>query len=103
MHIPICSSLASITVSGDWLPRSSSSTDQVSRCCALSDQLLATASICKQWELVINIAHRTAVERNPDLSTALIGMGQTLFSNKLFPEAAVCFEHAIPKVCCYLR
>ncbi|CAD6340100.1 unnamed protein product [Miscanthus lutarioriparius] len=41
---------------------------------------------------------RTAVERNPDLSTALIGMGQTLFSNKLFPEAAVCFEHAIPKI-----
>jgi len=103
MHIPICLSLASITVSGDWLPRSSSSTDQVSRCCALSDQLLATASICKQWELVINIAHRTAVERNPDLSTALIGMGQTMFSNRLFPEAAVCFEHAIPKVCCYLR
>ncbi|XP_066380089.1 ALBINO3-like protein 2, chloroplastic isoform X5 [Miscanthus floridulus] len=41
---------------------------------------------------------RTAVERNPDLSVALIGMGQTLFSNKLFPEAAVCFEHAIPKI-----
>ncbi|XP_066324439.1 ALBINO3-like protein 3, mitochondrial [Miscanthus floridulus] len=41
---------------------------------------------------------RTAVERNPDLSTALIGMGQTLFSNRLFPEAAVCFEHAIPKI-----
>ncbi|OQU75925.1 hypothetical protein SORBI_3010G055700 [Sorghum bicolor] len=41
---------------------------------------------------------RTAVERNPDLSTALIAMGQTLFSNKLFPEAAVCFEHAIPKI-----
>ncbi|KAJ1258220.1 hypothetical protein BS78_10G058500 [Paspalum vaginatum] len=41
---------------------------------------------------------RTAIERNPDLSTALIGMGQTLFSNRLFPEAAVCFEHAIPKI-----
>lgn len=41
---------------------------------------------------------RTAVERNPDLYTALIGMGQTLFSNRLFPEAAVCFEHAIPKI-----
>jgi hypothetical protein len=64
---------------------------------------LAAISIFKQWELVINVAHRTAVERNPDLSTALIAMGQTLFSNKLFPEAAVCFEHAIPKVCCYLR
>ncbi|KAL6606119.1 hypothetical protein ACP70R_041772 [Stipagrostis hirtigluma subsp. patula] len=41
---------------------------------------------------------RTAVERNPDMSTALIGMGQTLFSNRLFPEAAECFEHAIPKI-----
>ncbi|OEL34209.1 ALBINO3-like protein 3, mitochondrial [Dichanthelium oligosanthes] len=41
---------------------------------------------------------RTAVERNPDLSTALIGMGQTLFSNRLFPEASECFKHAIPKI-----
>uniref|UniRef100_A0A453QUZ4 Uncharacterized protein n=1 Tax=Aegilops tauschii subsp. strangulata TaxID=200361 RepID=A0A453QUZ4_AEGTS len=40
---------------------------------------------------------RTAIEKNPDLHIALIGMGQTLFSNKLFPEASVCFEHAIPK------
>lgn len=103
MHIPICLSSASITVSGHGLPRSSHSTDQVSWRSALSDQLLATISVCKQWELVINIAHRTAVERNPDLYTALIGMGQTLFSNRLFPEAAVCFEHAIPKVCCLPR
>jgi len=50
-----------------------------------------------------NVTHRTAVERNPDLSTALIGMGQTLFSNRLFPEASECFKHAIEKVCCYLR
>ncbi|KAL6898076.1 hypothetical protein ACP4OV_006672 [Aristida adscensionis] len=41
---------------------------------------------------------RTAVERNPELSTALIGMGQTLFSNRFFPEAAECFDHAIPKI-----
>ncbi|RLM54664.1 ALBINO3-like protein 2, chloroplastic [Panicum miliaceum] len=41
---------------------------------------------------------RTAVERNPDLSTALIGMGQTLFSNRLFPEASECFKHAIEKI-----
>lgn len=41
---------------------------------------------------------RTAIEKNPDLCTALIGMGQTLFSNRLFPEAAECFEHAIPKI-----
>ncbi|CAN6172709.1 unnamed protein product [Urochloa humidicola] len=41
---------------------------------------------------------RTAVERNPELSTALIGMGQTLFSNKLFPEASECFKHAIEKI-----
>ncbi|XP_037466953.1 ALBINO3-like protein 2, chloroplastic [Triticum dicoccoides] len=41
---------------------------------------------------------RTAIEKNPDLHIALIGMGQTLFSNKLFPEASVCFEHAIPKI-----
>lgn len=43
--------------------------------------------------------HRTAIEKNPDLSTALIGMGQTLFSNRLFAEAGECFEHAVPKVC----
>ncbi|WVZ82312.1 hypothetical protein U9M48_029587 [Paspalum notatum var. saurae] len=49
-------------------------------------------------QLMNNVTYRTAVERNPDLSTALIGMGQTLFSNRLFPEAAVCFEHAIPKI-----
>lgn len=41
---------------------------------------------------------RTAIEKNPDLHVALIGMGQTLFSNKLFPEASLCFEHAIPKI-----
>lgn len=41
---------------------------------------------------------RTAIEKNPDLFTALIGMGQTLFSNRLFPEATECFEHAIPKI-----
>jgi hypothetical protein len=41
--------------------------------------------------------------RNDAARKLLIGMGQTLFSSRLFPEAAVCFEHAIPKVCCYLR
>uniref|UniRef100_J3MBP2 Uncharacterized protein n=2 Tax=Oryza brachyantha TaxID=4533 RepID=J3MBP2_ORYBR len=41
---------------------------------------------------------RTAIEKDPNLYVALIGMGQALFSNKLFPEATVCFEHAIPKI-----
>uniref|UniRef100_A0A0E0A5P4 Uncharacterized protein n=1 Tax=Oryza glumipatula TaxID=40148 RepID=A0A0E0A5P4_9ORYZ len=41
---------------------------------------------------------RTAIERDSSLYVALIGMGQTLFSNRLFPEATVCFEHAIPKI-----
>jgi hypothetical protein len=41
--------------------------------------------------------------RNDAARKLLIGMGQTLFSSRLFPEAAVCFDHAIPKVCCYLR
>uniref|UniRef100_M8CYS9 ALBINO3-like protein 2, chloroplastic n=1 Tax=Aegilops tauschii TaxID=37682 RepID=M8CYS9_AEGTA len=52
------------------------------------------------WELAakIKLFHLSAIEKNPDLHIALIGMGQTLFSNKLFPEASVCFEHAIPKI-----
>ncbi|KAF0901618.1 hypothetical protein E2562_003589 [Oryza meyeriana var. granulata] len=41
---------------------------------------------------------RTAIEKDPNLHIALIGMGQALFSNRLFPEATVCFEHAIPKI-----
>uniref|UniRef100_A0ACD5XXH2 Uncharacterized protein n=1 Tax=Avena sativa TaxID=4498 RepID=A0ACD5XXH2_AVESA len=39
---------------------------------------------------------KTAIEKNPDLYTYLIGMGQTLFQDMLFAEASVCFEHAIP-------
>uniref|UniRef100_A0A0E0L8F4 Uncharacterized protein n=1 Tax=Oryza punctata TaxID=4537 RepID=A0A0E0L8F4_ORYPU len=41
---------------------------------------------------------RTAIEKDSSLYVALIGMGQALFSNRLFPEATVCFEHAIPKI-----
>uniref|UniRef100_A0ACD5ZQ71 Uncharacterized protein n=1 Tax=Avena sativa TaxID=4498 RepID=A0ACD5ZQ71_AVESA len=39
---------------------------------------------------------KTAIEKNPDLYTYLIGMGQKLFQDMLFAEASVCFEHAIP-------
>jgi YidC/Oxa1 family membrane protein insertase len=43
------------------------------------------------------------MEKNPDMFTYLIGMGQKLFQDKLFAEAAVCYEHAIPMVCFNLR
>lgn len=39
---------------------------------------------------------KTAVEKNPDLFRYLIGMGQFFFQKKLFAEASVCYEHAIP-------
>ena len=39
-------------------------------------------------------SYRTAIEKNPNLFNYLIGMGQNLFSNMLFAEASVCFEHA---------
>jgi hypothetical protein len=48
-------------------------------------------------------AYRTAIEKNPDVFECLIGMGQMLFQNKLFAESAVCYDHAIPMVCCNLR
>ncbi|TVU12361.1 hypothetical protein EJB05_46002, partial [Eragrostis curvula] len=41
---------------------------------------------------------RIAIDKKPELLIALIGMGQTLFSNKLFPEAGECFEHALAKM-----
>ncbi|KAM0878041.1 hypothetical protein ACQ4PT_035126 [Festuca glaucescens] len=41
---------------------------------------------------------KTAIEKNPDLSECLIGMGQMLFQNKLFAESAVCYDHAIPMI-----
>jgi hypothetical protein len=47
-------------------------------------------------------AYRTAIEKNPDVFECLIGMGQMLFQNKLFAESAVCYDHAIPMVCCNL-
>ncbi|CAM0912987.1 unnamed protein product [Alopecurus aequalis] len=41
---------------------------------------------------------KTAIEKNPDLFNYLIAMGQNLFSNFMFAEASVCFEHAIPLI-----
>lgn len=41
---------------------------------------------------------RTAIEKNPDLSTSLIAMAQTFYSKMLFSEASLCYEHAIPQM-----